>query len=345
MRGRGIWIATGLLLMLTMACAEVTTPQAYSAVQAPAITSTALRPTVEQAQVDVYLDGIRAQHTLDAVHGAQTATAEAREAQIWAITVTAEARAAEATATAWPLTVEASRAQATATARAEADATARARLWEQATATAEAHQAALSHQMTVETWGLTVTAVADEQAALNALRGEQLEREELATKRQRSVYPVRAYGPWVVLVVALGLLIYGGLRLIRAGEMRASAIQRDERGDAPLLAIRQRGQVIIYDGDRAFGPVLHIDGHGQPAQPALVDEQQQERVTTRDQAIDLAHRGLPDQRRQRVSRRRAIQMAALPSYRILPPGEEPPDQIIDVEARKALAADWQREEM
>jgi hypothetical protein len=256
----------GVLLVTTLACAEATTPQAYSGVQAPAITSTALRPTVEQAQVDVHLSGIQAQHTLDAVHGAQTATAEAQAAQIWALTITAEARAAEATATAWPLTVEAARAQATATAQAEAQATARAVAWEQATATAEARQAALSYQMTVEAWHVTLTAVSAEQAAVDAVRQEEIQRESLATRREQVVYPVRAFGPWIILLVLLVLLVYGVVHLVRVGDERGRVVKVEPHEREIILQSgmivqpsRSPGAVLVYNQQRSLPPPSQED--------------------------------------------------------------------------------------
>lgn len=138
-RKRGwIWVLLISMIAVLMACesdgrTDYTNP--------PAVTSTALRPTVEAAQVEAYRSSIQAQHTLDAVHAMETATALAvrrtataeavhQTATAVAIRATANVEAARATATqgaadaratatAWQTTVEAQQAAATATAKAQ----------------------------------------------------------------------------------------------------------------------------------------------------------------------------------------------------------------------------------
>jgi hypothetical protein len=76
-------------------------------------------------------------------------------------------------------------------------------------------------------------------------------------------------------------------------------VRRDARGDAPLMAFPHpngRG-VLVYDPDRSFGPVAILDG--EVSMPALVAEDQQAAVTMRDQAVDLATRGVPSRPRKR----------------------------------------------
>ena len=287
----GVWIACGALLLLAVAC----TDSAYGTYTAPpVVTSSALQPTIEQAQVDRYLSAIEAEETLRRYYADQTATAEARKAAEWQATMTADVQAWNMTATAqvreWETTATAIAWQTTATAEAQA----RAIAWENATATAQAIRTENDLRMTAVAWQVTQTAVAAEQAANDALRAEQLAREQLATKRERLVYPVKAYGPWVILIATVVVIIWGAWRLIRASEHRVSVVHRDARGDAPLIPVRTPGGgIVLLDPDRSFGPAMVVDGSGKVSQPALVAPEAQERTTARDQAIDLAHRGLP----------------------------------------------------
>lgn len=285
-------MACSVLMLLAVACGD---SAAYGGAYAPpVITSSALQPTIEQAQVDRYLAAIEAEETLRRYHADQTATAEARVAAEWQATMTADVQAWNMTATAqaqaWEMTATAIAWQATAT----AEALARARAWENATATAQAIRTENDTRMTVTAWQVTQTAVAAEQAANAALRAEQLDREQLITRRERLVYPVKAYGPWVMLLAAVAVIIWGAWRLIRASEHRLAAVPRDARGDAPLIPVRLPGGGIAwYDPDRSFGPALVVDQAGQVSQPPLAAAELQERTTARDQAIDLAHRGVP----------------------------------------------------
>ena len=71
-------VAGVVLALLAASCAPpASTP--YGPVP-PAVTSTLLRPTVEQGAVDLYLSSIRAQETLEAARALQTATAVAGNA-------------------------------------------------------------------------------------------------------------------------------------------------------------------------------------------------------------------------------------------------------------------------
>jgi|GEM_PF-763699 len=323
----GVWVACGILMLLAVACGD----SAYSGAYAPpVITSSALQPTIEQAQVDRYLAAIEAEETLRRYYADQTATAEARAAAEWQATMTADVQAWNMTATAqaqaWEMTATAIAWQATAT----AEALARARAWENATATAQAIRTENDTRMTVTAWQATQTAVAAEQAANAALRAEQLDREQLITQRERLVYPVKAYGPWVMLLAAVAVIIWGAWRLIRASEHRLAAVPRDARGDAPLIPVRLPGGGIAwYDPDRSFGPALVVDQAGQVSQPSLATPELQERTTARDQAIDLAHRGVPgaDAASRRVTPRQAAALAQATT----PPGLEvqvvTPDQV------------------
>jgi hypothetical protein len=85
---------------------------------------------------------------------------------------------------------------------------------------------------------------------------------------------------------------------------------------------------LVYDPDRSFGPVAVLDG--EVSMPSLVDEEQQAAVTMRDQAVDLATRGLPrkERRRSQGTRRRQAQRLAMtgapPRVQVIAPAKVAP---------------------
>ncbi|MEA3396330.1 MAG: hypothetical protein U9R05_02605 [Chloroflexota bacterium] len=80
------------------------------------------------------------------------------------------------------------------------------------------------------------------------------EKAELEAKRARLTYPVHAYGPWLMLFATIALL-WGLYRLLQAEVIRRRVIQRDARGDAPLVVVeRPGGEIVIFDPDRGFWP-------------------------------------------------------------------------------------------
>ncbi len=161
------------------------------------------------------------------------------------------------------------------------------------------------------------------QVAAAALRAEQIRREQLATRREEIIYPVKAYGPWVILVAVVILILWGGTRMIRAYELRLRAIPRDARGDAPVLILNQGRQLVAYDPDRAFGPATVFGDAVE--QPQLAAPDVQERVTLRDQTIDAVTRGLAGSKRQRPARQRAAQIMT----RQPPPTIKGPIRVVD----------------
>ena len=314
-------IACGTLvaLLVLSACTETYT---YSPPAPPAVTSTVLRPTVEQAQVELYLHGVQAEETLAAVRALQTATAVAGQAtataMAWQATVTAQAAQATATAQAWEATATAQAARATATAHTQAvQATATAQAgW--ATATADAILWQQAATATRSAWEVQATSTAVAAAAVATAQAARAEQARLEAERARLVYPVRAYGPWVLLFTAFALLIWGGYRFIRAGEVRVRAIPRDERGDARTI-VTPRWKIV--KPDRMFYPVLD------PEAPLLPPPEYQDHTTARDQAVDLVTRGLPGQRRRRRRLPASILRpgpAAPPVIRVVPPEEVRP---------------------
>ena len=288
-------------LLALSACADSHAAYSSSPVP-PAVTSTALRPTVEQAQVELYLYGVQAEETLAAVRALQTATAVAGRAtataMAWQATATTQAAQATATARAWEATATAQAARATATTRAQAvQATATARVgW--ATATADAILWQQAATATRSAWEVQATSTAVAAAAIATAQAAQAEQARLEAERARLVYPVRAYGPWVVLAVTVILLTWGGYLAFPALAARLRAVPRDRRGDAPVLLLpKPGGGIVVVDPDRSFGPATVIDT--EVTQPQLVPPEYQDRTTARDQAVDLVTRGLPGERRKR----------------------------------------------
>ena len=311
-----IWTITGVLVLVLMACANTGTYTAQTAAQPPAITSTALRPIVEAAQVDQYLQAIQAQATLDAVHAQQTATviaqiasatAQAREdavaalsrsatatAKAWEYAATEQAIRATAMAQAWQATATAETQLAQAAARAEAGhATATARAWE-ATATVE---------IIVFNTQATATKAADN--AIATVQAARAKKEELDAKIAELVYPLKAYGPWILLALAAGLMVFGFYRFIVVMEARQRVIQ--STGDKNVIVIDPSGRVI--QPQNAFGPVLDPQ---QRILPPTADEQLT--VTQNAQHIAAIRATHPPQESGRsdnhTTRRRRYQEAA-----------------------------------
>ena len=339
MKTRRGWLAVIIigLVWVTLACENSTaTPGAYSAPlgAAPVVTSPAHQSTVEALQVERYRRAIEAETVLEQFHAEATATAVAHAAQVWAVTATADAhymqatataqaQQAHATATTWAIEPETQRAQATATAIAQATAEARAAAAWAATMTAEAvhfHATAEAERLALHA---TATAIA-QQATLEAAQVEaQRQAIELESRRAAAVYPLQAYGPWVLLALLVVLLCYAIWRIITVAELRARAIPRDARGDAPFMVLQQGRRMIVYDGDKSFGPAAVIDAES-VTMPPLADETQQAAVTMRDQAVDLATRGLPQVTarpaatpRQRQAAQRLAMTGAPPSVKVI----------------------------
>ncbi|MBN1955000.1 MAG: hypothetical protein JW900_08120 [Anaerolineae bacterium] len=280
---------------------------------------------IYSAQATATADAINSQANIQALSIASTAAALE-----WQTTATAQANYATATAQAREATSTAVAWNVQATARAD-ERTATAVAWQgMATATAEAYRA-------------MTTATADAVAATR--QAAVLEREALELERERITQPVRAWGPWVLLVVGvvgLALLIWRAAVVL---ELRGRAIQRDQRGDAPVFVLPlPGGGTTLYDPDRVWGPATVIDHDGQVTAPQLAPPEYQERTTARDQAVDLKTRGLPAQRRPASSRRvtPAMLQPGLPQHqgpmiRVVPPARVRP-WLEDVEGQLALTA-------
>ncbi|HHS96650.1 MAG TPA: hypothetical protein ENK08_01925 [Chloroflexi bacterium] len=321
-----------LTLLLLSACADSYTVHSAAPIP-PVVTSTVLRPTVEHAQVELYLHGVQAEETLAAVRALQTATAVAGQAtataMAWEATATAQAVHTTATARVWEATATAQAVQATATAHAQAVRATATAAASQATATAQAILWQQAATATRSAWEVEATSTAVAAAAIATAQAARAEQARLEAERARLVYPVRAYGPWALLFVAFALLVWGGLRVVPALEARLRAIPRDARGDAPIFLINGK----VVDPDRNLYPVLDLRN------PLLPAPEQQEPVTARDQAVDLVTRGLPPGKRSARSRVQAARRMMSRPYRVLRPGQPLPP-LLDRETVRALDAQW-----
>jgi len=270
-------------------------------------------PTITPTSTpDVYqlaLGNIQAQATLDAMQ----ATSQALSANLTATAYAPTQQAMEtATERAWTITGW------TATAAVEQTATASS-----GTATAQAWTPTPNFTATVE------SAAASAQAT--ALHGQAVS-VELAIERERLTNQARAVLPLaftaVVIMTALVLLWR---------YMRVRPIQRDNRGDAPLLII----DGAVYDADRNPLPVMKME-KGQPQIPMLTPPELQGPTTARDQAIDLA-RGLPPGKAQQQAQR-AMLPNTQPIFQVVQPDKLPPLLTGDPQMTRVLDAEWRQDE-
>jgi hypothetical protein len=210
---------------------------------------------------DIYqlaLGNLQAQATLEAMQ----ATSQAISANLTSTAYAPTQQAIEtATERAWVV------AGWTATAAIEQTATANS-----GTATAQAWTPTPNFTATVE------AAAASAQAT--ALHGQAVS-VELAIERERMMNKVQAIVPWAALIVAFVFVLVLAFRW-----SKVRPVQRDARGDAPLLVIDGK----IYDADRNPYPLVDLSGK-KPQIPALTAPELQIPTTARDQMIDLATRG------------------------------------------------------
>jgi len=248
---------------------------------------------------DVYqlaLGNIQAQATLEAMQ----ATSQALAANLTATAYAPTQQAIEtATERAWTV------AGWTATAAVEQTATAGS-----GTATAQAWTPTPNFTATVE------AAAASAQAT--ALHGQAVS-VELAVERERMMNKVQAVAPWAALVVAFVFVLVLAFRW-----SKVRPVQRDARGDAPLLVIDGK----VYDADRNPYPLVDLSGK-KPQIPALTTPEMQSATTARDQMIDLATRGGQGQanpQRKVIAQKMAAQniLPQPTQVRILPPEQARP---------------------
>jgi len=283
------------------------------------------RPTAS-ATPDIYtlaLGNIQAQSTLEAMQ----ATANAISANLTATAyVPTQAAVESATERAWTMTGW------TATASVQQTASSANSTSTEQTIRATATQQALGMAATQQTWqatstqrALDITATVDSAAAsaqATALHGQAVS-VELAIERERMMNKVQATAPWVALGITLMVLLVIALRW-----SKVRPIQRDLRGDAPLLIIDGN----VYDADRNPYPLLDLSGK-KPSIPALTSPEIQSATTARDQMIDLATRGTqgqPNPQRKALAQKMAAQ-SMLPTPTVV--------QVITPEQARPLLGD------
>ena len=276
-------VALVVLTLVIVGCVSQPTMMGVAQAQPPKLGAEAsLQPTVEAAQVEQYLQAVQAQQTLAAIAAQQTAvamvgfqhataTAQAREQISWSATATAEAVHATATAEARR---EAAYAEAV-----------------RATATAEADRALLAQQLTItaEAWQMESTATAVAVHATATAEAARARREALAAKEAELTYPLRAYGPWVGLLIGLVMTIYGMLRFVKIKEARWGAIPRDPNGDAPIVILPTRdGGRTVIDPDLFLGPAIVVKQ--EVSRPQLGPDDHLLRVAQADKAVEALTR-------------------------------------------------------
>lgn len=275
---------------------------------------------------DVYLlalGNIQAQATLDAMQ----ATSQAISANLTAVAYAPTREAAEtATERAWMMTGW------TATASVEQTATAAS-----GTATQQAWSA-IATQRAVDITATVDAAAASAQAT--ALHGQAVS-VELAIERERMMNKVQAAAPWGALCITFVFVLVVAFRW-----SKIRPIQRDARGDAPLLVIEGK----IYDADRNPYPLVDLSGK-KPSIPALTPPEMQSATTARDQMIDLATRGTQGQanpQRKTLAQRMATQNVLPPpaQVRVLSPEQARPllGDVIPGLVRDALETDLNQTE-
>ena len=237
---------------------------------------------------------------------------------------------AQATLEAMQATSQALAANLTATAYAptqQAIETATERAWTVAgwTATAAVEQTAMagSGTATAQAWTPTPNFTATVEAAAasaqaTALHGQAVS-VELAVERERMMNKVQAVAPWAALGVAFVFVLVLAFRW-----SKVRPVQRDARGDAPLLVIDGK----VYDADRNPYPLVDLSGK-KPQIPALTSPELQSATTARDQMIDLATRGGQGQatpQRKALAQKMAAQniLPQPAQVRVLPPEQARP---------------------
>src|SRR5512133_2341023 len=220
-------------------------------------------PTTTPDTFQLTLVNVQAQATMDAAQGTASAIQASKTGTAYAPTQQA---AATATERAWTMTGWTATASVEQTATA-ASGTATQQSW-QATAT----QSAMDITATVDAAAASAQATAFHGQAVSV---------ELAVERERMMNKVQAAAPWGALCVAFVFVLVMAFRW-----SKVRPIQRDARGDAPLLVIEGK----VYDADRNPYPLVDLSGK-KPQIPTLTLPEMQIPTTARDQMIDLATRG------------------------------------------------------
>jgi hypothetical protein len=235
-------------------------------------------PTRTPDPIQAYVDAnssqgtaIAAIATADYFSNQLTATVEIRNQtatqQVVDLRSTEQSASMRSTERAWNATTTADSIQSTTVALGTASAVAQQVLWTQR--------------------AIDVTATADS-AAAQAFATEQYSiarTQELALERETMMNQVRAVVPWAMLVIT-----FLTLAIFFKHWTRVRIIQRDSRGDAPLLLDVVDG--VAYDADRSPTSTAGLQREDLKRLP-LFSTEDHTQTTTRDQMLDLATRGLP----------------------------------------------------
>jgi hypothetical protein len=249
------------------------------------------------------------------------------QATLESIQVTSQAISAELTVTAYAPTQQSIE-------------TATERAWQMTgwtvTAAVEQTATAASGTSTAQAWTPTPNFTATVESAQAAAQATALHGQavsvELAVERERFMNQVWAVTPWATLIT---ILMFSLLLVWRWARVRP--IQRDLRGDAPLLVI----DGTVYDADRNPLPAMQMN-NGQPTIPMLTPPEMQGPTTARDQAIDLA-RSLPT-KNSRQHLPRAMFANNQPAFQVVPPGKLPPLLTADPQVTQILDAEWRQDD-
>jgi len=219
------------------------------------------RLAAAQRALDARADAERAEQTSIAASAQQTANAQATQSQ-----GAVYAKATEAQGTAYW--------QATATRQNE--------VWIQGTQGAynlQTATAAVETRMVQPTHALwTQTAVAVDQR----IKEGQARDVELAVRRQEMKNGLDAYGPWAVVI----LLAFVSTRGFQDW-VKKRVFKRDEHGKSPIIAFeKDDGTTAIVKTDLMVNPIIRVDKTGNVDQPNTVENDRQDDVTRRAQAIE-----------------------------------------------------------
>jgi len=295
-------VAVGVILaMAAMACA--TSGGVPMAASASPATPTKVYSLVLQAQADglAALETAQAQETRTSLESIAKATSDALALEQQA---TSQAHGAEATRMSLDAqaTRQAANSMATATAGAMmATTTAEARLAQAtstavqatrvsagATATAESVQATATMQSALDNAELTRVAGAGIAAQATA---QAIERESAIAESRQVMTTWAGYGVLFLLLAGVAFVIYMTLPAVVA---RIGAIQRDARGDPPVLVLAARGAlggITVLDLPKLWSGATVIDS--QVSQPLLTSPAFQDSQSKRADFVNLAKGGRP----------------------------------------------------
>jgi hypothetical protein len=202
------------------------------------------------------------------------------------------------------------------------------------TATADASKATAQASETAVAAQYTRVAIESDIASTQTAREYQASVLRQTQARNEATNAVLAWLPYAAFILAaIAIVVIGTVAVIKYSRMPAGTVARDARGDAPII-VGNHGELV--DMDRILNGLLRLLKSG-PIAPQLADPAAQERTTMRDQTIDMATRGYPEQGQPARNNRKPAQLPQVPvqNYRIYiepnRPEQLPPEteQILD----------------